>query len=447
MRLVRLRRPRRVAQKVALAASVLVLACQLWIGPVHAQEVPSDSGLNDSDINAVYGGWPVWDPSACNLGSSSSTGINQVAGQVDAKERDREKIAFEFFIANGFTAAQAAGIIGNMVVESNVTPDDYQVGGPAYGIVQWQDSRLINMRSWVTSHGGDPKTLGGQKGKPVGQLDYIIQELNTTESMAKTQIKKVNNPKDAAFAWGIYYERFDQKNASMPVREADAQDVYDYAVAHGWSTDTAGASVEDTNGASCGSSPVGNGTIPTGTAQQLATQILSNNNITFQDDPNGSERAAMKYIASTGHGRDCGGPAMDPRLLGVILAMAQQFKIVIGVLDDGHGCDGLNHPKGKAVDLNGVNPLPGAKLSQGLTGTGNRIDWTAAEMPIMRAFITYVGTLLSSLNTGKAPYVGGLGQEFCFTGAKPTYAQYVNYFDDTCNHQHVDVGDYQSVGR
>lgn len=165
--------------------------------------------------------------------------------------------------------------------------------------------------------------------------------------------------------------------------------------------------------------------IPIGTAQQLATQILNNPNISFQVEP--GQRRAMERIAQTGRGTDCGGPAVDSKLLGVMLAMAQRYKIVVGVVVDDHDCNGGFHPKGQAFDLNGVNKLDGSD------GTGNDITFSASELPILREFYDFAGQILNEAGGG------GLGQSDCFSGA--TKHSGVTYFTgDACTHLHVDIG-------
>jgi hypothetical protein len=168
------------------------------------------------------------------------------------------------------------------------------------------------------------------------------------------------------------------------------------------------------------------GDLPTGTTQELAQRILDNPNIDFQVKP--KQENWMKDIARTGKGSACGGPTVSPTLLGVILALAEKYKLVIGVLVDGHSCNNGFHPKGMAVDINGVNPLSGSG------GTGNRIEWSAAEQGILKRFYEDAGPLLSQAGGG------GLGQIGCFKGTKPTRADNVSYFADTCHHVHMDVG-------
>jgi hypothetical protein len=193
---------------------------------------------------------------------------------------------------------------------------------------------------------------------------------------------------------------------------------------------TSDASLLPTDGAA-GSSALNtgtsNGTLPTGTTIELAKQIASNPNISFQTK---QDSEYFDTIAATGKAGpySCGGPEISPRLLATILTLSQNYKIVLGVLVGGHECDSGFHPKGMAVDINGVNPIGGG------TGTGNNIHQDDFNgQPIVRQFYQSAGQLLAA-NGG-----GGLGQQQCFPGGAPKVPGVV-YFDDACTHIHMDVG-------
>jgi hypothetical protein len=168
------------------------------------------------------------------------------------------------------------------------------------------------------------------------------------------------------------------------------------------------------------------GGIPTGDTITLATQIGSSPNITFQTK---QDSDYFDKVIATGKQTDCGGPTISPTLLGVILKLSQSYKIVLGVFDDGHGCDSGFHPKGAAVDINGVNPIDG-----GAGGTGNQIRYTADQLPILKQFYQSAGEVLAGVGGG------GLGQQQCFGGPAPKVSSPPNvYFDDSCNHLHMDT--------
>nr|WP_285131966.1 phage tail spike protein [Lactococcus petauri] len=66
---------------------------------------------------------------------------------------DQEKnawIVWQFLKSKGYTEQAAAGILGNMDQESGVMPDTEQIGGPAYGLVQWDGSAypLVPPATW-----------------------------------------------------------------------------------------------------------------------------------------------------------------------------------------------------------------------------------------------------------------------------------------------------------
>jgi hypothetical protein len=173
------------------------------------------------------------------------------------------------------------------------------------------------------------------------------------------------------------------------------------------------------------SAPTGT-TIPSGSAEELANLILESPNISFQTP---QEKQDFTQIAQTGHQTNCGDPAISPTLLGIILTASQQYKLVVGVVDDGHACGDGVHDHGLAVDLNGIDPVNGS-----YPGTGNFITWAPSEQPLLLQFYNYMGNLLSA-NGG-----GGMGQLECFTSTQaPTAPTNVTYFNDTCDHVHVDV--------
>jgi hypothetical protein len=176
--------------------------------------------------------------------------------------------------------------------------------------------------------------------------------------------------------------------------------------------------------------PTGDGAnLPQGTAQELAQKIVDHPNIRFQLD---YQEAAMRYVAANGKGRDCGAPNVDPRLLGLMLVAAEKYKMTYGVMVDGHSCNSGFHPRGMAIDINGIVKLDG---SASTANGGNNIRWTGDEMALLKEFYDVMGQTMSTELGG-----GGFGQIQCFRGVKPVRANGVSYFDDTCHHIHMDIG-------
>lgn len=179
---------------------VLILATTTLIG-TQLFSMPA-SAITQDDINAIYQ-WPWWAPNACGAGAYGAAGTTTqtasvtqtIAQSVNAKE------VFIFMTNNGFSAAQAAGIVGNLWIEDpGLIPTQNQIGGPAYGIAQWQSVRLDSMRSWVTANGMDPTTL-------IGQQAFIIEELKTDYGNAKAAVLQDSTPAAAAADWNTLYEQ------------------------------------------------------------------------------------------------------------------------------------------------------------------------------------------------------------------------------------------------
>ena len=64
---------------------------------------------------------------------ASSTGNEVDDTESSSALTGGEKSAYEYFVAKGLKNYQAAGIIGNLIQESNVNPDSYSKVGPDGG--------------------------------------------------------------------------------------------------------------------------------------------------------------------------------------------------------------------------------------------------------------------------------------------------------------------------
>lgn len=92
----------------------------------------------------------------------------------------REEAMYNYVRGRGVGAPQAAGLMGNLAVESYLNADLKQVGGPAYGLMQAEGPRQKAYRTYneVPYAFGSKLTPEEQQ-----QLDYIIDKgLNTQTS-------------------------------------------------------------------------------------------------------------------------------------------------------------------------------------------------------------------------------------------------------------------------
>lgn len=126
------------------------------------------------------------------------------AAQRGASVSGDENKALEFFVSRGLTKEQAAGIVGNLIQESSLrtgarNPGDGRDGTDSIGIGQWNSSRARMLQQFAAS-----------RGKPVTdfdtQLEFVWQEMNSTESRAFQRLKQAKTVDEATAAF-IGYER------------------------------------------------------------------------------------------------------------------------------------------------------------------------------------------------------------------------------------------------
>jgi hypothetical protein len=191
-------------------------------------------------------------------------------GAILAGNDNREK-AFRYFVGKGFSEKQAAGIVGNFVVESAVNPKRVQGAGviesetlPAsggYGIAQWDDRKSLLKKF---SEEIDPAK------RPIYdlglQLDFVMWELNGPEKAAYEAFKPTSTISEATTVWMDRYER--PGDLKLAKRIAAANKAYgDFASGAG---NPSSAPPTPTDTASCG----GSGSIVAIAQAELAKRVL-----------------------------------------------------------------------------------------------------------------------------------------------------------------------------
>ncbi len=152
--------------------------------------------------NLIYPGQSIAIPSGGN--ASGNTGAAQgpsgVSGATPGSQQERINQAMGFFESQGWTHAQAAGIVGNLQAESGVDPNRGQDGGgPGYGLAQWEGPRQRDFANWA-GHDIHQSTFREQ-------LEFIQHELTTTESSAGNALRGATTASDAAQIVCNRYER------------------------------------------------------------------------------------------------------------------------------------------------------------------------------------------------------------------------------------------------
>ena len=126
--------------------------------------------------------------------------------------------ALSYFQGQGWTPAQAAGIVGNLQVESQLNPQAFNAAGGgngAIGIAQWRGSRQVDFRNRY----GVPLSESSYE----QQLDFVNYELRAgTMKSAGDKLKATTNAADAATVVDRYYEISNGKDLQKRINNANA---------------------------------------------------------------------------------------------------------------------------------------------------------------------------------------------------------------------------------
>lgn len=197
----------------------------------------NEYGLVSSDVNAAYNKYTA------NGISGAETGkvISKASGS------STQAKVWNFLKSKGFTDAQAAGIMGNIEIESRFNPAAEQIKGNKWaggkGLFQWDD-RKGNLYNYAASKGKSWTDLQTQ-------LDFFWKELQTTESNAYRYVKGARSTVQAS---ELFQQKFER--AGIPhqaKRNAAAQKYYNQFNgyrASSSSSSVTGAIVSGTSGSS-----------------------------------------------------------------------------------------------------------------------------------------------------------------------------------------------------
>jgi hypothetical protein len=166
---------------------------QLWQEWTSVEEA-EQAGVGDADIAREIN-QPDATQDATRV-AGSSLAADRI---VSRSETGRPEEAQAFFESKGWSREQAAGIVGNLVVESGLRTDAFNQGENAYGIAQWRAPRQATFRQ---VYGKDIRQSNFQE-----QLEFVNWELNNTEAAAGSALRGATTAADAAAIVDSQYER------------------------------------------------------------------------------------------------------------------------------------------------------------------------------------------------------------------------------------------------
>ncbi|EPH4963545.1 phage tail spike protein, partial [Enterococcus hirae] len=173
-----------------------------------------------------------------NGGGSGGSDPGTIPPQLTTEAEKRAWKIWTMLKARGYSEYAAAGILGNIQGEvgANMNPDTEQVGGPAYGLVQWDGSAypLVGSPTWngreyvqrLMNTAGiqeDYRSIEAQ----VKLLDWCMfngQWIGKVNPTTVSGFKTINDAKSAAYAFEMNFER---PASAHPERQNYAQAWYD----------------------------------------------------------------------------------------------------------------------------------------------------------------------------------------------------------------------------
>jgi LAS superfamily LD-carboxypeptidase LdcB len=118
---------------------------------------------------------------------------------INQAETDWE-LVMAFLVGKGLSVAGAAGVAGNIKIESNFNPAAVGDRGTSFGLAQWHKDRKDQLVAYAKSkdqHPGDAQL----------QLEYLWNTLVSSYSSLTNYLKSAKDPRDAAYQFAKQYER------------------------------------------------------------------------------------------------------------------------------------------------------------------------------------------------------------------------------------------------
>ncbi|MGY4099298.1 phage tail tip lysozyme [Nocardia sp. R16R-3T] len=179
----------------------------------------SDSGSAPNSIGSGNS-FPTYTGSGGNRRSSTGpAGLGNYANAepISGGKKMKASEIYQYLLEQGFTPEQAAGILGNMQVESGFDTGAYNPGEGAIGLCQWEGGRRAALEAFAASD---------RQHRPVTdmtlQVDFMIHELKSSEAGAYSHLTSAASAGAAAAAFDQYYERSSGEARGQRVANANS---------------------------------------------------------------------------------------------------------------------------------------------------------------------------------------------------------------------------------
>lgn len=154
------------------------------------------TGISENGTPIVKSNLPRMTDSGTIAEFNPPTEETTISYSVSANNTGNKKKAMDFFMSKGLPAHQAAGIVGNLIGESNLNHTAVNKSSGAYGIAQWLGPRKTAL---FNKYGKNPTFEQ--------QLDFLWDELQSTEKRAFNSLKSAKTLEAATDSFMRTFER------------------------------------------------------------------------------------------------------------------------------------------------------------------------------------------------------------------------------------------------
>lgn len=210
-----------IAGILGILGSIAFLGWDIYDIATSIWDAWNESKVEDTEASAIPAATTADATPAAGAGVSSLA-ANRI---VSKSETGSPEKAQAFFESRGWTREQAAGIVGNIAVESGFDPNASGDGGDAWGLAQWNKryspDRVANFERVMKT------PLRGSTFEQ--QLEFIDWELKNTEKAAGNLLRGATTAAEAAQIVDSKYERSDGSAIDRRISNANAAAAGDYS--------------------------------------------------------------------------------------------------------------------------------------------------------------------------------------------------------------------------
>ena len=302
-----------IVQRFVLFLSAFVLGITLIASPevIAAPEKDQDAAIYDY---VYYDEVEYGLPENCSagvpvgIGPGATTKVPTNFNLGSGASQRQVSLIKSLMTDYGLTAMQAAGVVGNFVIESantseagallppNINQGDSSPAPPkfsgGYGWAQWTGSRQRTFIDYAVKNGY--MASSSAIATDAADYAYLKSELNSGYTSTITDLKKQTSPENAALSWERTFEK--AGSPKLDQRSTAARTAYNYYVGGGNSGNEGGAEAPDPTGAACNPNGTGEPAIVGNYAfPLLGTKRVVKNPGMFHD--NTADRGGHPYIA------------------------------------------------------------------------------------------------------------------------------------------------------